>query len=161
MNRTDVLREMRSIADDLIENSIEGAHWLTVRETFKRLHADDLDSFALDYLDDYLMRLATEAVNDRRRSGNVQLALPGIEFDRTVTVPDGEGGFVVKHVRRATEADLLADEKVHDENVRSALDARGRARMRNRTLLPVMQEQGLATAGEAMDWIASHEAGAS
>jgi len=155
MNRKDIRQHMTAIADNLLETSANGVHWLPVKEQFVADHAAELDDFTDDLRDDYLRHVAANVVNSLRRDDNAQLELPGFgNIDGTVTTFDGEGGYVTKKLAFATVDDLLRDAEVHAGNVQSARDALRRARIRNKALIPVMEEHGFATAGEALELLA-------
>lgn len=152
MNDREARAIMQEIADYLLENDLDGVHWLRIREEFKRRTSDaDRSDLAESYLDDLIGRWAKDVANSLR--GSKQPKLPGFEWDSTVTVTDGEGSFRVKHLRFASDADLDADLEIHDLNVAAAAAARARAADRNRTLQPLMREHGFVTAGEALEYL--------
>lgn len=149
MDLTEIRSEMADIAAEQIEQP-EGVHWVKVRESFAAAHPDTLVELGEQLAWQQLGKLAADSIKPLR-SKSAQQIIPGMESTpASVTVPDGEGGFVVKALRHATAAELVADELIHDTNVAAAIEARGLARTRNRVLLPVMEKFGLDTAGEAI-----------
>ena len=108
--------------------------------------------FGAEQVDELLRRWAKDIVDGKRRNSNGQLSFEGIgEFDDTVTTLNAEGAYVVKRLRYATKADLLADEQIHNDNVRKATEALERARKRNLRLIPLMDDHGYDIAGDALD----------
>ena len=155
MNVAQIRVELTTLYDQLID-SPDGAHWSSLFDEFNRLHPDARHQVGADLFDEMLKDKALKVMSDSdRRAGKTQLSLPGIdaEWDATVTTPDGEGSFRRKRLERASADDLAADAAIHDQNVDAAIAARNRARQRNQVLLPVMDEHGFATAGEAIDWL--------
>lgn len=149
MTPLDVKQSMRSICEAQ-QSTPDGATWLSIRQEFEVIAADlsGLESFLLE---DFLSNCAKGVLKSARRQHNAQLNLPGIgDVDATVTTYDGEGGYRVKLIGFATEADLIADLAIHAENVTSAQDALQRAERRNRGLIPLMRSQGFAVAGDAI-----------
>jgi hypothetical protein len=155
MNTADIKRQMRSIAEHMLDTA-DGASWAPVVDAWKSTNADAIPEISTELFDGLVTRLAREVIKDISGTGNSQVPLPGFgDIDAYVTARTPEGGYLVKHVRHAVVADLMADAEIHEDNVRSALEARRRAKGRNRTLIPVMQEHE-CTAGEAMDWLETH-----
>lgn len=92
-----------------------------------------------------------------RQHDHAQLVLEGFgEIYATVTTYAGEGGYMAKRIYQATETDLIVDAQIHDADVAKAIAAQRRAIMRNEALLPIMEEHGFLTAGEAIEWLDAH-----
>lgn len=157
MDQTEIRAELARLADAAAD-SAKGAHWVEVRDKFHAAFPDALDGLGEKMAWDQLGQWAKDAIKPLR-SKTAQLALPGFDqVPATVTVQDGEGGFVVKSLRWATDPDLEADQRIHDENVAAAIAAREAARKRNRVLLPVMREHGFTFAGEAIEHLTAEAA---
>lgn len=150
MKALEIKQQLRELADMLMDDG--GVSAMSLAQTFRSVTGpDDLFDLGQDALDELIMRWSTDIIKAKRRSGNGSARLPGIgEVDETVTTLDGEGGYVVKHLRHATSADLLADEQLHEENVETARKALERAKNRNRTLIPLMEAEGFETVAEAL-----------
>lgn len=147
LSPNDIKQLVRDIVDDAIENSPKGAHrWDIIR----RLRAEhpEVNDFAAP-LDKYLLTVIDKAIKPKRVE-TAQFPGMGSPVGITVTIPDGERHYVVKALQYATEADLIADERVHKENVKGAVHALSLAQRRNARLIPVMQEHCLYTAGDAL-----------
>lgn len=143
----DIKQMVRDLVDDAIENSPRGAHrWDIVRRL--RVEHPEVNDFAAP-LDTYLLGVIDRAMKPKR-SETAQFPGMGSPVGITVTIPDGEGHYSVKALQFATEDDLLADEAIHVQNVKGAREALALARRRNSRLIPVMQEHGLPTAGDAL-----------
>lgn len=154
MTPQEVKGAMARIAGDQLEISVAGVHWSTVLDEFRTVYANVLPDMAAATLDDYLRDKAIGVCQVMRRTDNGQLELPGIgHIDGTVTTSDGEGGYVVKRIKFATISDLEQDFDIQQINVDAATKALLRAEDRNKVLIPVMQAEGFATAGEAIAFI--------
>lgn len=157
MNKSEIKQQLRHIADQLIDDG--GVSYMQVVEAFKATTTpDDLLDLGADALDELVQNWSKAIVDEKRRAGNREVSLPGIgDFDETVTTLNAEGAYLVKHLRHATRADLLADVELHEDNVRRASEALERARHRNRRLIPVMDELDAETAGEALRYLGAVE----
>jgi hypothetical protein len=138
---------VRDYVDDAIANSPKGAHRWDILRHLRSDHPEVGDYRAP--LDTHLLSLIDKAIKPKR-SETAPFPGMGSPIGITVTIPDGERGFVVKALQYATEADLIADEMLHQTNVTGAVHARDLARHRNKRLIPIMHEHGLSTAGEAL-----------
>lgn len=152
MDANQIKNHLRDIADQLLED-VDGVSYMQVFDAFKSsVSAEDLMDFGAEQVDELLRRWAKDIVDGKRRNSNGQLSFEGIgEFDDTVTTLNAEGAYVVKRLRHATKADLLADEQIHNDNVRKATEALERARKRNLRLIPLMDDYGYDIAGDALD----------
>lgn len=160
MNVAQIKTELVSIYEKFIDTDI-GAHWSSLYAEFNARHPDARYEVGAELFDEMLKDKALKVMSDAdRRTTRRQLSLPGIdaEWDATVTIPDGEGSFRRKRLERATADELTADEAIHTANVDAAVAARDRARQRNRVLLPVMDEQGFVTAGQAIEFLSGSPA---
>lgn len=153
MKVADIAAELQSIHDEQIDTN-DGAHWARLVEEFNARYPDARDDIGPGMFDDWLRHKALEVMRDSDRRASKQLSFPGIgDIDATVTIPDGEGSFRHKRIERATGPDLVADLAIHEQNVSAAIDARNRAQKRNDLFLPVMDDHGFATAGEAIEYL--------
>ena len=159
MKKSEIKQRLRELAEKLIDGG--GVSAMSLAETFRSVtDPDELLDLGREALDELINRWSNDILNDRRRSGNGQLTLAGIgQVDETVTTLNAEGGYVLKHLRHATLADLIADVQLHQDNVLTAQKALDRALRRNRALLPLMEAEGLATAGEALAQFGLTDAG--
>ncbi len=150
MKAFEIKQQLRELADILMDDG--GVSAMSLAQTFRSVtNPDELLDLGREALDELVMRWSKDIIKDRRRSGNGQMTFEGIgEVDETVTTLDGEGGYVVKHLRHATLADLLADVQLHEENVETARKALERAKNRNRMLVPLMESEGFNTVAEAL-----------
>lgn len=150
MNASEIKSRLRELADKLIDDG--GVSAMSLVESFRSVtDPDELLELGQDALDELVLRWSKDIIKDRRRNGNGQMTLDGIgDVDETITTLDGEGGYVVKHLRHATLDDLLVDVRLHEENVQTAQRALERAKQRNRALVPLMEANGFATAGPAL-----------
>lgn len=156
MSIADIKRQMRQIAEQMIDTA-DGASWAPVVDAWRSTNRDHLTEISAEMMDSWLRNAARDIIRELTSAGNGQVPLPGFgDIDTYVTTRTAEGDYKVKHIRWATEADLLVDADIHDDNVRQALAARRRAQGRNRTLMPVMREQGFEHAGQALDWLETH-----
>lgn len=153
--------EIRQSMVEIVERQVDGqagVHWVKVRDEFARTHPTAITDLGEELAWKQLGRLAEDAIKPMR-SKSKQLPIPGMEtIPATVTVPDGEGSYVVKAVRWAAVADLEADRQIHGENVAAAVEAERQAVTRNRVLIPVMEEHGFQFAGEAIEWLSGEAA---
>lgn len=151
--RSKIKQQLRELAEVLMDEG--GVSVMRLVDAFRSTaDPDDMLALGQDALDELVARWAKDIIKDRRRNGNAQLSLPGFgDIDETVTTLDGEGGHVTKFARHATRRDLESDLELHDENERQARRAHERAILRNTVLIPIMEEHGFNTAGEAMEWL--------
>lgn len=155
MNVAEIKAELTGIYGQLIDTDT-GAHWSNLYDEFNTRHPDARFEVGVDLFDEMLKDKAIKVMSEAdRRSSRRQLAFPGmdVEWDATVTIPDGEGSFRRKRLERATAADLEADLAIHRQNVDAAQEALRRAVSRNDVLLPAMDEHGFATAGDAIEYL--------
>jgi hypothetical protein len=153
--RFKIKKQLRELAEVLMEEG--GVSVMRLVDAFRSTaDPDDMLALGQDALDELVARWAKDIIKDRRRNGNGQLSLPFGDIDETVTTVDGEGGHVTKFARHATRKDLESDLDLHDENERQARRAHERAILRNTVLIPIMEEHGFDTAGEAMDWLVAN-----
>lgn len=150
MKALEIKQQLRELADMLMDDG--GVSAMSLAQTFRSVTGpDELFDLGQDALDELITRWSTDIIKAKRRSGNGSARLPGIgEVDETVTTLNAEGGYVVKYLRHATPADLLADVQLHEENVQTARKALDRAERRNGVLIPLMESQGFETVAEAL-----------
>jgi len=139
---------LREYAEEAID-SPNGAHPVALVSRLLDEHPE-VRGHADELLEDALRGWANEAIKPKRME---TAPLPGLgdSCPITVTAPDGEGGYIVKSIRLATVADLVADVAIHEENVTHALRGRRLALRRNDRLVPLMEEHGFELAGDALD----------
>jgi len=156
MNIAQIKAELAAIYEELIDTA-DGAHWSNLYTEFNARHPDARFEVGAELYDEMLKDKALSVMKETdRRSGRRQVSLPGLdaEWDATVTLPDGEGSFRRKRLERATASDLRADLEIHRANVDAAVAALDRGTQRNTVLLPVMEDHGFATAGDAIEYLA-------
>jgi hypothetical protein len=156
VNIAQIKAELATIYEELIDTA-DGAHWSSLYTQFNDRHPDARFEVGAELYDEMLKDKALSVMKETdRRAGRRQLSLPGldVEWDATVTLPDGEGSFRRKRLERATASDLIADLEIHRANVDSAVAALDRGTQRNTVLLPAMEEHGFTTAGEAIEYLA-------
>jgi hypothetical protein len=156
VNIAQIKAELATIYEELIDTA-DGAHWSSLYAEFNDRHPDARFEVGAELYDEMLKDKALKVMSETdRRAGRRQLSLPGLdaEWDATVTLPDGEGSFRRKRLERATASDLVADEEIHRMNVDAAVAALDRATQRNTVLLPVMEDHGFVTAGDAIEYLA-------
>ena len=153
MNVAEIKAELTAIHSDHMQTP-SGSHWAEVIEDFNDRFPDARYEVGADMFDRYLKEQAVKITTDTDRSSRTQQVLPGFgEWDDTVTLPDGEGGYRRKRLQFATARDLTADYEIHRANVDRAVAALDRAENRNDALLPVMGQHGFGTAGDAITWL--------
>lgn len=155
MKALEIKQQLRELADVLMDDG--GVSAMSLAQTFRsQTDPKELLDLGSDALDELVMRWSRDIIKDRRRVGNGQMTFDGIgEVDETITTLDFEGGYVIKHLRHATLADLLTDERLHEENVGTASKALDRASARNRVLVPLMESKGFETAADALAYLGS------
>lgn len=150
MNVAEIKAELTSIHNERMQNP-SGSHWAEVVSEFNQRFPDARHEVGADMFDRFIKGEAIKVTTDTDRASRTQLKLPGFgEWDDTVTLPDGEGGWRRKRLQFASADDLRADYEIHRENVDRAVAALDRAENRNDALLPTMAEHGFDTAGDAI-----------
>lgn len=158
MNLSQAKTALRDIANKMVEG-VDGVATMPLVAEFKSNFGTELDDLSAGLFDDWLRRVARDVVANTGRGHTTQLSLPGMgSVDAFVTVPDGEGGYRRKKYIYASTTDIYADQKVHDDNYAAVGKARSEARQRDGIVLPVMEEHGFATAGEAITWLNAPDA---
>jgi hypothetical protein len=155
MEMVEIKNELRDLALAAVDTD-EGAHALGLVESFKAAHPDAVNDIGPELFDDWLRRRANDVLKPFRSSTR-QMKLPGLAdltVPDTVTVSDGEGGYRVKNLDRATANDCAEDERIMAENRKAAVVAHNDAKRRNQLVLPIMAEHGFTTAGEAIRFLA-------
>lgn len=152
---SEVNAAVREIAERMLTD-YDSAHPLLGEKLFKESHADLLDALGEQLAEHRIRTMFRDELRlgTRQRGSGDQLSLPGVgDIDRTITIPDGEGGHRYKLTAKATADELEQDEELLVGNVQGAQASLQRAQLRNATLIPVMREHGYATAGEAIQHI--------
>lgn len=156
MDLIEIRSELAEIAERQVDTP-EGVHWVRVRDEFAAHYPDAMAERAEQLAWGELGNLAKNAIKPLRTQ-TTQMSLPGMDrIPGTVTVPDGEGSYRVKSTRWATDPDLEANERIHNENITAAIAAHQRVRDFNRLIRPVMAEHGFTYAGEAIEHLTQGE----
>jgi hypothetical protein len=141
---------MRELRDEMLDTDT-GVSVRSLHAEFRGRYDYLKDEPADAWWDRHVRSLAATVITPNRSQ---QLSLPGLgDIPNTITTFDGEGGHVHKRLTRATRQDLLNDQHIQQINAESAKKAYELALQRNDTLIAVMDEQGFATAGEAVDFL--------
>lgn len=152
-------RDIQQILNGYVEEAIHtdlGAHRYGLVDRLLHEHPGIAD-YGDRLLRNALLGMADKAMKPKR-SETQQLPGMGDPVGTTVTVRDGEGSFAIKALDRATVEDLQVDLDIHRVNIDAAIRAHKLADRRNRRLIPIMEERGFGTAGEALRWLAQGEA---
>ena len=125
---------VHSIADELLRTR-GSAHPLEVRELVKKRHADLVDKWAVQLIDQRLLDMSRNAL---RPSADDQQQLPGFGLiSKTFTVPDGEGEVRYVIAAKATLGDEAADLAVKEANHAAVTAQLEAAKTRHRRLWSV------------------------
>lgn len=151
MKPAEIKAELRTIADELLASG--GVSPLAIVARYKKnVGTALLIDLGADAVDDLLRRWAKDIVDHNRNASNAQLSFEGFgTFDETVTTVGVDGEPTLKLLRHATAEDCRYDLELHHTNERLAIEARRRAEQRNLVFLPLMEEHGFATVGEAIE----------
>lgn len=155
MHEQEVRRMLADLRDEMIELDA-GVSGTTLAARFQYEYPYVRAEMGDSLYESWLRKQANEIAKPPRSQ---QLTLPGLgEFPNTVTTFDGEGGFVYKRLAKATEADLINDERILCDNATAAIASHMQSKQRNAAVIPVMQAHGFVTVAEAIAYLSAQVA---
>lgn len=151
MNKQEVTQALVEIRDTQLETP-GGVSVIAMEYEFTAQHPDAERELGASIFRDWLHNRCRTLV---KTSTPAQLSLPGLDdLPDIVTTYDGEGGFVYKRLRFASETDMKNDTAISAANVAAVQAELAKKEDRDAILIPIMHDHGFATAGEAMTWLA-------